>query len=124
MMPVSCIADIAQFLLQARDMRRAAAAEEALAKWLANRYGRNRVIELVVMNGTVYLAFQNHMIGFIKAILERLFYVGIMDDYMWLKFIIPFLVMVAIYPFAWFIHHRAPWMLGKKKQETYPPFAK
>ena len=35
MMPVSCIADIAQFLLQARDMRRAAAAEETVAKWLA-----------------------------------------------------------------------------------------
>ena len=28
----------------------------AIAKWLAARYGRNRVIQLVVMNGTVYLA--------------------------------------------------------------------
>ena len=90
----------------------------ALAKWLANRYGRNRVIQLVVMNGTVYLAFQNHMIGFIKAMLERAFYTGVMDDHMWLKFVIPFLVMVAIYPFAWLIHHYAPWMLGKKKEEV------
>ena len=90
----------------------------AIAKWLAARYGRNRVIQLVVMNGTVYLAFQNHMIGFIKVMLERFFYVGVMNDHMWLKFLIPIFVMVAIYPFAWIIHNYAPWMLGKKKEEV------
>ena len=90
----------------------------AIAKWFANRYGRNRAIQLVVMNGTVYLAFQNHLIGFIKVLLERAFYTGVMDDHMWLKFIVPVVVMIMIYPFAWFIHHYAPWMLGKKRQET------
>lgn len=87
----------------------------ALAKWLASRYGRNRVIELVVMNGTVYLAFQNHTIGLIKVMLERAFYTGVMDDHIWIKFLSPFIVMVIIFPFAWFIHNYAPWMLGKKK---------
>lgn len=90
----------------------------ALAKWFAKRYGRNRVIELIVMNGTVYLAFQNHMIGFIKVLLEKAFYVGVMDENMWLKFTMPLLVMIIIYPIAWLIHHYAPWMLGKKKSET------
>lgn len=86
-----------------------------LAKWLAKRYGRNSIIELVVMNGTVYLAFQNHMIGFIKVMLERAFYTGVMEENLWLKFTVPFMVMIAIYPFAWLIHHHMPWMLGKKK---------
>ena len=41
-----------------------------------------------------------------------------MNDHMWLKFLIPIFVMVAIYPFAWIIHNYAPWMLGKKKEEV------
>lgn len=90
----------------------------AIAKWFANRYGRNRAIQLVVMNGTVYLAFQNHLIGFVKVMLERATYVGVMDDYIWIKFIAPLVVMAAIYPFAWFVHYHAPWMLGKSKQEV------
>ena len=90
----------------------------AISKWLSNRYGRNRIIELVVMNGTVYLAFQNYLIGFIRVILERTHYVGFMDDHMWLKFVVALVVMVAIYPFAWFIHNYTPWMLGKKREET------
>lgn len=87
-----------------------------LAKWFASRYGRNRIIELVVMNGTVYLAFQNHMIGFIKVMLERVFYTGVIEDHLWLKFTVPFVVMISIFPFAWLIHNYFPWMLGKKKQ--------
>ncbi len=90
----------------------------AIAKWFANRYGRNRAIQLVVMNGTVYLAFQNHLIGFVKVMLERATYVGVMDDYIWIKFIAPLVVMASIYPFAWFVHYHAPWMLGKSKQEV------
>ena len=90
----------------------------SLAKWLAGKWGRNRVIELVVMNGTVYLAFQNHMIGFVKVMLEKMFYVGVMEQNLWLKIVVPLVVMAGIFPFAIIVHRYMPWMLGKKRSSS------
>lgn len=89
----------------------------AAGKAAAARWKRNRIIELVVMNGTVYLALQNNLIAVIKVILNKLLYTGVMDDHLWMKFAVALVVMIAIYPFAWLIHHHAPWMLGKSKQD-------
>ena len=88
----------------------------AISKWLGERYGCNGVIELVVMNAIVYLAFQNNVISVIRVALEKVFYHGVMTDHLWIKFVVALAVMVILYPIAWFVHHYAPWMLGRKKK--------
>lgn len=89
----------------------------AAGKWAGKRWGRNRVVELIVVNGTVYLALQNNLIAVIKVALNHIFHPGVMDEHLWLKFAVALAVMAAIYPFAWLIHHHAPWMLGKTKAD-------
>ena len=84
-----------------------------VAKWLAGRYGHRRVIEFVVVSGTVYLGLQNYFINVGRMILEKLTHVGIMDEQIWLKFALALVVMAAIYPFAWLIDRYIPWFLGK-----------
>lgn len=87
-----------------------------VAKWLANRYGRCRVIEFVVMSGTVYLGMQNYFISVIKWLLERMLYVGVVDETLWLKPCIALTTMLLIYPVAWFIDRYIPWFIGKRKE--------
>lgn len=86
-----------------------------LAKWIAGRCGHRRVIEFVVVSGTVYLGLQNYCIGIAKMVLNRVFYDGVLLDYIWLKFVIAVAVMIAIYPIAWAIDRYAPWLIGKGK---------
>lgn len=85
------------------------------SKLLAGRFGRNRVVEFVVVSGTVYLGLQNYFIGFIKIVLNRTLYDGVIDDNAWLRLVIAIVVMAAIYPFAWFIDRYIPWFIGKGK---------
>ena len=86
-----------------------------LAKWIAGRCGYRRVIEFVVVSGTVYLGLQNYCIGIAKMVLNRVFYDGVLLDHIWLKFVIAVAVMIAIYPIAWAIDRYAPWLIGKGK---------
>lgn len=81
-------------------------AGKAVASWL----GRNKVVELIVVSGTVYLALQNYFI----AVFARLLGPELFDGQPWLKFTIALLVMACIYPVAWFIDRHARWILGKK----------
>ncbi len=90
----------------------------AIGKWLATRFGRNRVIEFVVVSGTVYLGFQNYFIAIIKFVLERYLSQNVMDDNVWLKLVVPMLVMMLVYPCAWFIDRYCPWLIGKSKSYT------
>lgn len=85
------------------------------AKWLARRYGQRRVIEFVVVSGTVYLGMQNYLIGIGRLLLEKFTHPGIMDEQVWLKFVLALAVMVAIYPVAWLIDRYIPWFLGKSR---------
>ena len=68
------------------------------------------------MSGIVYLGVQNYFIGFTKILLNRLIYNGVVDEYIWFKYAIAIMVMIAIYPFAWAIDRYAPWLIGKKKR--------
>ena len=77
-----------------------------MASWL----GRNKVVELIVVSGTVYLALQNYFI----AVFARLLGPELFDGQPWLKFAVALLVMACIYPVAWFIDRHARWILGKK----------
>ncbi len=86
-----------------------------IAKWLADRYGRIKTIEFVTVSGTVYLGMQNYFIVAGKLLLNHLFYDGVIDDHVWLKFLLALVVMVAIYPVAWFIDRYTPWLIGKGK---------
>lgn len=87
----------------------------SFGKLLADRLGNCRVVEFVVMSGTVYLGLQNYFIGFTKIVLNHVFYDGVLDDNAWLRIIIALAVMAAIYPFAWVIDHYIPWFIGKGK---------
>ncbi len=86
-----------------------------VAKWVAARLGHRRVVEFVVVSGTVYLGLQNYFIGVAKMLVSHIFSVGAIDQHIWLKFAIALAVMVAIYPFAWLIDRYAPWLIGKGK---------
>lgn len=86
-----------------------------IAKWLSHRYGRKHIIEFVVVSGTVYLGLQNYFIGIIKILFGHFFYPAMIDDHAWLKAVIALVVMVAIYPCAWFIDRYCPWFIGKGK---------
>ena len=87
----------------------------SFSKLLAGKFGRNRVVEFVVVSGTVYLGLQNYFIGFIKIVLNRVLYDGVIDDNAWLRLVIAIVVMAAIYPVAWFIDRYIPWFIGKGK---------
>lgn len=87
----------------------------SFSKLLAGKFGRNRVVEFVVVSGTVYLGLQNYFIGFIKIVLNRALYDGVIDDNAWLRLVIAIVVMAAIYPVAWFIDRYIPWFIGKGK---------
>lgn len=78
---------------------------KVVAAWL----GRNKVVELIVVSGTVYLALQNYFI----AAFARLMGHGLFVDQPWLKLAVALLVMACIYPVAWFIDRHARWVLGK-----------
>lgn len=86
-----------------------------VAKWIAAKLGHRRIIEFVVVSGTVYLGLQNYFIGVAKIVLNRILYDGVLDDNIWLKYVIAVAVMIAIYPFAWAIDRYAPWLIGKGK---------
>ncbi|MDO4510326.1 MAG: acyltransferase family protein [Bacteroidales bacterium] len=86
-----------------------------VAKWVASKCGHRRVIEFVVVSGTVYLGLQNYFIGIAKILLGKAFHPGIIDEHIWLKYLIAIVVMAAIYPAAWAIDRYAPWLLGKQK---------
>lgn len=85
------------------------------AKWLASKFGRNKVIEFVVVSGTVYLGMQNYLIAISKTLLNHFIYPGVMDGNTWIKFAVSLAVMASIYPFAWLIDRYAPWLIGKGK---------
>lgn len=85
-----------------------------IAKVIVNRFGHQRVIEFVVVSGTVYLGLQNYFIKIGQMVLEKFTHAGIMDEQIWLKFVLALVVMVAIYPFAWLIDRYIPWFLGKR----------
>ena len=87
-------------------------------RWLAERYGRRRWIEVMVMGGTIYLALQNYAIGIIKIGMNHAFYAGVMDDHAWLKPVVAIVVAAAIYPAAWWLLKHAPWVLGKGCDEA------
>ena len=84
-----------------------------IGKWVAGRLGRKTVVELVVVNGTVYLAMQNYFIGFIRNVIIHFWGHEAISQMFWWRPAIALVVMVAILPFAWLIHYHAPWMLGK-----------
>ncbi|MBQ2491518.1 MAG: acyltransferase family protein [Muribaculaceae bacterium] len=84
-----------------------------VAKCVANRYGHRRVIEFVVVSGTVYLGLQNYFIEMFRMVLVHFTHES-MDEHIWLKFVVAVLVMIAIYPFAWLIDRYIPWFLGKR----------
>ncbi|MBQ1610583.1 MAG: hypothetical protein II087_01690, partial [Muribaculaceae bacterium] len=69
----------------------------------------------VVVSGTVYLGMQNYLIGIGRLLLEKFTHPGIMDEQVWLKFVLALAVMVAIYPVAWLIDRYIPWFLGKSR---------
>lgn len=86
-----------------------------VAKWVASRLGHCRVVEAVVVSGTVYLGLQNYFIGIIKILLTRTLYPTVLDDHIWLKYAIAIAVMAAIYPVAQAIERYTPWLIGKGK---------
>ncbi len=87
----------------------------AAGKAVARRAGTRRWVQMIVVNGTVYLALQNYAIGICRIALDRMAQPGFLDLNPWCKPVVALLVMAAIFPFAWLIHHHAPWMLGKKR---------
>ena len=82
-------------------------------KAVAERLGHNRVVELIVVSGTVYLALQNYFI----AAFEHLLGGAVFDGQPWLKFAVALMVMACIYPVAWFIDRHARWVLGKSSKK-------
>ncbi len=86
-----------------------------VAKKIAAWLGHRRVVEFVVVSGTVYLGLQNYFIGVARMLLDHICYNGVIDQHIWLKYAIATAVMVAIYPFAWAIDRYAPWLIGKGK---------
>ena len=89
-----------------------------VAKWFAKRYGHRRVIEFVVVSGTVYLGLQNYFIEVCRLLVAHFTHES-MSEHIWLKFVVAVVVMIAIYPFAWLIDRYIPWFLGKRHSHRF-----
>jgi acyltransferase len=86
-----------------------------ITKLLAGKYGRRRFIEFVAVNGVFFFAFQNEFIEFFRVILDKLFFQGIMFEYIWIKPLVAIVVLIIIFPVAWIVTRYMPWMVGKGK---------
>lgn len=86
-----------------------------LGKWVAEKLGKRRWVELIVVCGTVYLAFQNYAIGIVKIALDRLVSPGFLDGQLWCKPLVALAVMAVLYPVAWLIDRYAPWLIGNDR---------